>query len=227
MKIRMIKFDVLTLFPQLFSEHFYNLPFKRAVEKGLAGYTLWNLRDFAVDKRGTVDDKTYGGGVGMVLMVEPIYKALENIYGKESIPARPEKERRIVVLSPRGQTFTQEKARELARCKQITFICGRYEGIDGRVEEHLATDVISTGNYVVSGGELPALVVMESITRLLPGVLEKEAAATEESFSSNTIEHPQYTRPEEYKGISVPKVLLTGNHQEIEKWRKDHSKIHS
>jgi len=220
----MINFDVLSLFPQLFTEHIENLPFKRAVERQIASYTLWNLRDFAMDKRGTVDDKTYGGGVGMVLMIEPIYKALENIYGQMDIPDNQSKEKRIIVLSPRGEVFTQEKARELAKCEQITLICGRYEGIDGRVEEELATDVISIGNYVVSGGELPALVVMEAITRLLPGVLEKEAASAEESFSANNIEYPQYTRPEEFKGLSVPKVLLTGNHQDVENWRKEKSK---
>lgn len=226
----MIKFDVITLFPQLFSEHFNNLPFKKAKDKDLASFTLWNLRDFAIDKRGTVDDKTYGGGVGMVLMIEPITKALEAIYKNANIPKKSEKKKRVIVLSPRGKVFTQDKARELAQCEQLTFVCGRYEGIDGRVEENLATEVISTGKYIVSGGELPALVVMESITRLLPGVLEKEAATIKESFSQDyqpdTIEYPQFTRPEEFRGWTVPKVLLTGNHKEIEKWRKEHSNAH-
>lgn len=213
----MITFNVVTLFPQLFEKHLENLPFKKAAEKHLAKYNLINLRDYAIDKRGTVDDKTYGGGVGMVLMIEPIYKALEKIPSGGS----------VVVLSPRGEIFTQKKAQEFAKCNQITLICGRYEGIDGRVEEDLATDVISIGNYIVSGGELPALVIMESITRLLPGVLKKESATNIESFSNgtdNAVEYPQYTRPEEFKGMKIPKTLLSGNHKEIEKWRKINSK---
>jgi len=223
----MIKFDIVTLFPQLFSEHFSNLPFKKAVEKSIAQYNLWNLRDYAIDKRGTVDDKTYGGGVGMILMIEPLHKALKAIYGPNSMPSKDCKRQRVVVLSPRGETFTQAKAVELSQCEQITFLCGRYEGMDARVEENYATDVISVGNYVVSGGELPALTIMESITRLLPGVLEKENASKIESFSDEEgreIEYPQYTRPEDFNGIKVPEVLINGNHKEIEKWREENSK---
>lgn len=234
----MIKFDVITLFPQLFTEHLNNLPFKKAVEKRLADYKFWNLRDFSVNSYGSVDDETYGGGVGMVLMIEPIYKALVQIYGAQVIKkqindALKGEERylpkgsRIVVLSPRGEVFTQEKAKELSKYSQITLICGRYEGIDARVEENLATDVISIGNYVLSGGEIPALAVMESITRILPGVLEKEDASKIESFSEGvgqSIEYPQYTRPDNFIGLKVPEVLLSGNHKEIEKWRKENSR---
>lgn len=222
----MLKFDIVTLFPQLFTEHLQNLPFKKAVEKNLAGYSLWNLRDYAIDKRGTVDDKTYGGGVGMILMIEPIYKALEAIYGSGKIPSQESKKNRIVVLSPRGESYSQRKAEEFLTCDQITLLCGRYEGMDARVEENIATDVISVGNYVVSGGELPALIMMESITRLLPGVLEKESASKIESFSEKNpdkVEYPQYTRPEIFKNICVPKVLVNGNHKEIEEWRKANS----
>jgi tRNA (guanine37-N1)-methyltransferase len=217
----MIKFDIVTLFPQLFSEHFSNLPYKKAAEKELAQYILWNLRDFAIDKRGTVDDRPYGGGVGMILMIEPIYKALEAIYGGKY---KPKKTSKIVVLSPRGEMFSQKKAEEFSKCEQITLLCGRYEGMDGRVEENLATDVISVGNYIVSGGELPALTIMESVTRLLPGVLEKEDATKIESFTENNIEFPQYTRPDDFKGMKVPEVLTQGNHKEIEKWRREKSK---
>lgn len=226
----MIKFDVVTLFPQLFIEHFANLPFKKAVEKNIAHYNLWNLRDFAIDKRGTVDDKTYGGGVGMILMIEPIYKALEAIYGKGNFPKKSfkndgkEGKKRIVVLSPAGEVFTQQKAREFSKCDQITLLCGRYEGIDARIEENIATDIVSLGNFVLSGGELPALCIMESVTRLLPEVLEKKNAALIESFSDGKIEYPQYTRPEVFKKMKVPEILLKGNHQEIEKWRKAKSK---
>ncbi len=207
----MITFDVITLFPNLFKEHLENLPFKRAIEKGLINVNLTNLRDFAIDKRGTVDDTPYGGGVGMILRIEPVYNALQSINNKQ----------RVVLLSPKGEKFTQKKAHELSNCEEITFVCGRYEGIDARIEKYV-TDIISIGDYVVSGGELPTLVIMESITRLIPGVLEKEDAAGIESFSEKLdekLEYPQYTRPEEFKGEKVPEILLSGNHKEIEKWR--------
>jgi len=215
----MLKFDVITLFPQLFTQHLKNLPFRKAVELGLLEVNLHNLRDFAIDKHGTVDDRPYGGGVGMILMVEPIFKALESLGKTEN-----GKKGRVVVLSPSGQKYDQKLAQEFSKEKEITLVCGRYEGIDHRVMEHLATDVISIGDYVVSGGETPALVIMESVTRLLPGVLEKEAALESESFlKEGTVEHPQYTRPEDFKGWKVPKVLLSGNHKEIEKWKGENS----
>ncbi len=222
----MLKFNVITLFPQLIKPHLQELPFKRALEKNLINVSLINLRDFAVDKRGTVDDKPYGGGVGMILMIEPIYKALESLglqnQEKQSAPSK-----HIVLLSPKGKTFNQKMAREFADADEITFICGRYEGVDARVEE-LATDIISVGNYVLSGGELAALTIMESATRLIPGVLEKEDATSIESFASTketseTLEYPQYTRPKRFKNLSVPKVLLSGNHKEIEDWRQKNS----
>ena len=210
-----MRFDVITLFPNLFSEHLKALPLKRAIEKGLATVNLVDLRDFAVDERGSVDDKTYGGGVGMILRPEPIFEAVESL---EKVGKR-----KVVLLSPKGKKFDQKKAAELSRLDQLILICGRYEGFDARIEDHLADEEISIGNYVLSGGELPAMVVMEAVARLLPGVLEKEAATKIESFSSNTIEYPQYTRPEEYRGMKVPEVLLSGNHAEIEKWRKENS----
>jgi tRNA (guanine37-N1)-methyltransferase len=232
----MVKFDIITLFPQLFTEHLANLPFKKAVEKNLAEYNLWNLRNFSINKYGSVDDEPYGGGVGMILMVEPIFKALSEIYGREEMEKMIkngkhtiEKNRKIIVLSPRGTTFNQKKAEELSKCNEISLICGRYEGIDARVEEYLATDVISIGNYILSGGEIPALAIMESVTRIIPGVLEKEEATKYESFSSFSrgkskfIEYPQYTRPENFLGLKVPNTLLSGNHKEIERWRKNNS----
>jgi tRNA (guanine37-N1)-methyltransferase len=216
-----MKFNVLTLLPNLFEEHLSNLPFKRAILNKSLEVNLHNLRDYALDSYGTVDDKPYGGGVGMVLMIEPIYKALTHILG-EGFEKSPERNGRVIVLSPRGKKFTQKMAQELAKENNITFISGRYEGIDARVEESLATDVISIGDYVLSGGELPALVIMEAITRLIPGVLEKDGATEIESFSDGeTLEFSQYTRPENFKGLEVPKVLLSGNHKEIENWRKN------
>ena len=217
---KMLKFNIITLFPDLFTQHLNTLPLKRAIEKGLIQVNLVNLRDFAIDARGTVDDKPFGGGVGMVLMIEPIYKALESIHGADFANTKPA---RIVVTTPRGKTYNQKYARELSETQEITIICGRYEGIDARVEENLATDAISIGNYVLSGGELPALVIMESVTRLLAGVLEKEEAVTIESFTQgdDQIEFPQYTRPEDFKGHKVPEILLSGNHAKIGKWREN------
>lgn len=231
----MIKFDIITVFPQLFTEHLSKLPFKKAVEKKISEYKLWDLKDFSVNNYGSVDDETYGGGVGMILSVEPIYNVLCEIYSKEIIEKQISdsaknslpKDHKIVVLSPRGKTYNQKMARELSKCTQITLICGRYEGIDARVEERLATEVISIGDFVLSGGELPALSIAESITRILPGILEKENAAKIESFSEQNeglVEYPQYTRPENFNGMKVPAVLLNGNHKEIDRWRKDNSK---
>jgi len=235
----MITFDIITLFPQLFTEHFANLPFKKAVEKKLAKYELWDLKKFSINNYGSVDDKTYGGGVGMILMVEPIYKALEKIHGRSTMKKQIQdkgkkslkKDSAIIVLSPRGENFTQNKARELLKYNKITLICGRYEGIDARVEESIATDVISIGDYVLSGGEIPALAIMESITRLIPGILEKQEASQIESFSNSNvtkksqyIEYPQYTRPDDFMGLKVPEILLSGNHKQIEEWRSKNSK---
>jgi len=167
----MLKFNIVTLFPQLIQSHLNELPFKRALEKNLINIDLINLRDYALDTYGTVDGKPYGGGTGMILRVEPIHNALKDIKNKK----------RIILLSPKGEKFTQKKARELIKEDNITFISGRYEGVDARVEDYV-TDIVSIGDYVLSGGELPTLVIMESLVRLLPGVLEKEDATEIESF---------------------------------------------
>ena len=234
----MINFDIITLFPELFEPYVSRLPFKKALNKKAALYNFWDLKKFSNNNYGSVDDRTYGGGVGMILMVEPIYRALEKIYGKKTIKNQIEdkknkslkKGNKIILLSPRGEKYTQKKAEVLSKCSQITLICGRYEGVDARVEESIATDVISLGDFILSGGEIPALAIMESITRLLPGILEKEEASKIESFSkkgvgeSDYIEYPQYTRPEEFMGLKVPHVLLSGNHNKIQKWREKKSK---
>lgn len=204
-------YDIVSLFPEMFSGVFDQSIIKRAQNKGLVNINLHNLRDYAVDDRGTVDDRPYGGGVGMVLMVEPIFKALQKI-----------KSSRVVLLDPRGTRFTQAKAKEFAQLDQLTLICGRYEGVDERVREHLANESISIGDYVLTGGEIPTMVLVDAVTRLIPGVLEKVDATKFESFSEgNNLEHPQYTRPEEFNGWKVPDVLLSGNHGKIEEWRKN------
>lgn len=216
----MIKFNVITLFPNLFEEHLNNLPFKKAIAKKLLDVSLINLRDFAINSYGTVDDKPYGGGTGMILMIEPIHKALESLGQSKN----QEKGTKILLMSPTGIKYNQVKTKELSKLSEITIICGRYEGIDYRVN-HLVDEIISIGDYILSGGELAAMVIMESVTRLIPGVLEKKEASDNESFSDNCLEYPQYTRPEIFKEMEVPKILLSGNHTEIKKWRKKNSKL--
>lgn len=214
--------DIITLFPQMFKGPFDESIIKRAQEKGLAKINIHNLREWAIDKRGTVDDKPYGGGVGMVMMVEPIYKALKDL--KSKIKNQKSK---IILLSPRGKVWNQKLAQKYSKLNHIVLICGHYEGVDERVRNFIDEE-ISIGDYVLTGGEIPAMVLVDSIVRLIPGVLEKPQATKFESFSSlkigklkikNLLEYPQYTRPENFRGLKVPKILLSGNHQEIEKWR--------
>ena len=206
-------FDILTLFPEMFSGPLDFSIIKRAQEKKLVNINFHNIRDNASDERGTVDDRPYGGGVGMVLMVEPIYKALQNI-----------KSKKVVLLDPRGEKFTQKKAKEYSELPQITLICGRYEGVDERVRENLVNESISIGDYVLTGGEIPAMVLVDAVTRLIPGVLEKPNAVKFESHSENDkLEHGQYTRPPKFNGWDVPEILLSGDHKKIEKWREENS----
>ena len=208
----MLEINIITLFPKLFEEFKNVLPFNRALKNNLIKLNIINLKDFALDERGTVDDKPYGGGTGMILRPEPLFKALGSISNKED----------VIALTPKGQTFNQLLAQELSQKKSITFICGRYEGIDQRIIDNLTTKEISVGNFVCAGGEAPAITILESVVRLLPGILEEEVTQ-KESFSEDTLEHPQYTRPEEFNGWKVPDVLVSGNHKEIENWKKQNS----
>jgi len=208
----MIKYNIITLFPDLIKKHLEYLPFRKALEKNLIEVNLIDLKDYALDSYGTVDGKPYGGGTGMILRVEPIYNALKDLKSKKTI-----------LLSPKGQKYTQKTAKKYASLEEITMICGRYEGVDARVE-NFVDEIVSIGDYVLSGGELGALVIAESVTRLLPGVLEKEDATRIESFSQNKLEFPQYTRPETFENLKVPDVLLSGDHKKIQDWRDEHSK---
>lgn len=184
---------------------------KRAKEKKLVEINLHDLRDWAIDKYGTVDDKPYGGGVGMLMRIEPIVNALKEIKKPKA---------RVVLMDPRGEKFTQKKAREYAKLDQLILICGHYEGVDERVKENLVDECISVGDYVLTGGELPAMTIVDAVTRLVPGVLAKSEATEIETFSQeNYKEFPQYTRPEEFNGWKVPEVLLSGNHAKIKKWK--------
>lgn len=225
-------FDIITLFPQMFAGPFDQSIIRRARDKNLVEIKLHDLRQWAVDKRGTVDDRPYGGGVGMILRIEPIYNAIEEIKKKKG-------KSKIVLLDPKGETFSQTKAKEYSRLDQLVVVCGHYEGVDERVREHLVDESVSIGDYVLTGGEIPAMVTIDAVTRLIPGVLEKPEATTIESFSPSQLqettslegtlegkpylEFPQYTRPEEFHGWKVPEVLLSGNHEEIKKWRTSFS----
>ncbi len=227
----MIKFEIITIFPEILSSYLGESLIARAIVKKLIKITTHNLRDFADDARGTVDGRPFGGGLGMVLKVEPIYKAVRKL-----ITNNKKLKTKTIVFTPRGQKFTQKMATKLAKLDQIIFICGRYEGVDQRVAEHVADMEISIGDYDLMGGELPAMVVIESISRLIPGVLGKEALLKERiTKSGGFIEYAQYTRPEVFsaKGGSasggkvwkVPKVLTEGNHKKIEKWKSEHGKV--
>lgn len=231
-----MRFDILTLFPEVIGSYANASIIGSAQEKGIITVNPVQIRDFATDRHRTVDDTPYGGGAGMVLKIEPIAKALQSLdeIATASPEARPRNDRKVVVLSARGEPFTQEKAYEYSQLDQLILICGRYEGIDQRVTDHLADEEISVGPYVLAGGELPALTVMEATARLVPGVLGNPESLNEESFSASgktpqapltrgelTTEYPQYTKPEEYMGWKVPEVLLSGNHEEIKRWRDE------
>ena len=210
----MLKIHVLTLFPEFFESPFNASIIKRALDKGLIQIELINIRDFSRDKHKKVDDYPYGGGSGMVMKPEPIFEAVD--YVEKTIEGE---RRRIILMSPQGKAFNQSLARELATEKNLVFICGHYEGIDERVKT-LITDEISIGDYILTGGEIPALAIIDAVTRLVPGVLGSSQSLEEESFSDGLLEYPQYTRPEVYRGLKVPDVLLSGNHKEIELFRR-------
>src|SRR6266571_5100424 len=205
-------FDIFTLFPAMFQGPFSESMLKRAQEHELLSITLHNIRDATIDKHHIVDDYPYGGGVGMVMKPEPIFVAVEAVY--QGGP--------IILLTPQGRLFNQQIARELAQEQRITLLCGHYEGIDERVRQHLVTDELSIGDYVLTGGELAAMVVVDAVSRLIPGVLTNESTE-EESHSTNLLEYPQYTRPPEFRGWKVPDVLLSGNHAQIARWRRKES----
>lgn len=209
--------DVLTLFPDMLSGVLDASILKRAQEKGKFNYNLVNFRDYTTSKHQKVDDYPYGGGAGMVLTPQPIFDAVEAIT-KDRL-----KKPRVILMCPQGKPFDQKKAEELAEEEHLIFICGHYEGYDERIREHLVTDEISIGDYVLTGGELGAMVVIDSVVRLLPDVLGNEQSAPEDSFSTGLLEHPHYTRPADFRGMTVPDVLLSGNHANIDNWRKRES----
>ena len=209
-----MKIDVLTLFPAMFAGPLDESIVKRARQSGLLDLKIHNLRDYAHDRHKTVDDRPFGGGPGMLLKPEPIFEAVEKIAREKT---------RVILLSPAGRPFSQVIARELAQLDDLLLVTGHYEGFDERVRAELADDELSIGDYVLTNGALPAMVVVDAVTRLLPGVLGDDDSSKEESFSSGQLEYPQYTRPAEFRGMKVPEVLLSGNHAEIAKWRAEQS----
>ena len=218
-----MRFDIISIFPESFTSYFGVSILKRAEASGLIEIHTHNLRDFAHDKHKTVDDTPYGGGAGMVLKVEPLAEALEAVAGQQSAE-RKEPKTRTILFSAKGKIFTQADARRLAGYDRLIFVCGRYEGVDERVTEQWIDEEISIGNYVLTGGELPAMIVTDAVARLIPGVLgNSESAETESHSEEGVVEYPQYTKPEEYRGLRVPEVLLSGHHAEIAKWRKEQS----
>lgn len=212
-----MKIDILTLFPEMFTGVFGSSILKKAQEKEVVQLRVVNFRDYSTNKHNSVDDYPYGGGAGMVLTPQPIFDAVEELT-KET-----ERKPRVVLMCPQGERFTQKKAEELAEEEHLIFICGHYEGYDERVREHLVTDEISIGDYILTGGELASMVITDSVVRLLPDVLGNQQSQIEDSFSTGLLEHPHYTRPAEFRGMKVPDVLLSGNHKYIEEWRHKES----
>ena len=214
--------DIFCLFPEMFVSPFEQSIIKRSQEKGIVEIVAHNIRDYTHDKHHTADDYPYGGGAGMVLKPEPVFEAVEAVEQQLDIKDVP-----IILLTPAGRLFNQQIAQELAQHSHLILICGHYEGIDGRVHEHLATDEISIGDYVLSGGELAAMVVVDAMVRLIPGVLGSEVSLSSDSHVDGLLEYSQYTRPQEYRGWTVPSVLLSGNHQEIACWRRQQDILHT
>lgn len=216
-----MKFHILTLFPEMIEQGLNNSIIKRAVEAGHLSINAVNIRDYTLDKHNKVDDYPYGGGAGMLMQAQPVFDAYKALVKDHEEAGKPTP--RVVFMTPQGRTFKQEIAQELAKEEELIFLCGHYEGIDERVLEEIVTDELSIGDYVLTGGELPAMVVIDTVARLIPGVLNNDESANDESFAGNLLEYPQYTRPEVWHEKKVPEVLLSGHHANIAKWRLEQS----
>ncbi len=208
-----MRFDVVTIFPDFFRDFLSFGVLGRALKRGIIEIKIHNLRDYSTDKHKKVDDKPYGEETGMVLMPEPVFNAVENVKIKNSSL--------VILLSPQGKLFNQEIALRLSTFSQIILICGRYEGVDERIREYLIDEEISIGDYVLSGGEIPAMVIIDAVSRLIPGVVGKEESIRKDSFFSEILDYPRYTRPRNFRGFMVPEVLLSGNHEKIKKWQEE------
>jgi tRNA (guanine37-N1)-methyltransferase len=209
-----VKFDIVTIFPRMFDGPTREGILGRAIERGLVDLKVFDLRDFTDDRHRTVDDVAYGGGPGMVLKPAPLFRAIEHVRETRGEPAA------VVLTSPQGRPFCQADAVRLSRCGHVVVLCGRYEGVDERVRDHLATEEISIGDYVLTGGELPALVLLDAAVRLLPGAVGDEQSVELDSFTRGLLDYPHYTRPAEFRGLTVPDVLTSGHHEQVRRWRK-------
>jgi tRNA (guanine37-N1)-methyltransferase len=219
-----MQFEVFTLLPEVFPPYLESSILQRARQRGLIEVRVHNIRDYTHDKHHTTDDTPYGGGGGMVMKPEPVFEAVESVLGISSDPAQPVNTP-VILLTPQGRVFTQRVAEELSQHERVALLCGRYEGVDERIREHLVTDEISVGDYVLTGGELPALILIDAVSRLIPGVLGDPTGAEDDSHSMGLLEYPHYTRPPEFRGWQVPEVLLSGDHGKIEKWRREQALI--
>ncbi len=215
-----MQFEVFTLLPEVFPPYLESSILQRARQRGLLEVRVHNIRDYTHDRHHTTDDTPYGGGGGMVMKPDPVFEAVESVLGPVSARTQPVTIP-VILLTPQGRVFTQRVAEEYARYERIALLCGRYEGVDERIREHLVTDEISIGDYVLTGGELPALILIDAITRLIPDVLGDPTGAEDDSHSMGLLEYPHYTRPPEFRGWKVPDVLLSGDHAKIEKWRRE------
>ena len=211
-----MEFDVFTLLPEVFPPYLESSILQRARQRGLIDVCVHNIRDWAADKHHVTDDEPYGGGGGMVMKVEPVFAAVESVLG-------PETRFRVILLTPQGRVFNQKVAMELAQHPRLALICGRYEGVDERIREQLVTDEISIGDYVLTGGELPALILIDAVSRLLPGVLGDPDGAADDSHATGLLEYPHYTRPPAFRGWKVPDILVSGDHAKIAQWRREQS----
>ncbi len=218
-----MQFEVFTVLPEIFPPYLESSILNRARQKGLIDVRVHNIRDYTHDKHHTTDDTPYGGGGGMVMKPEPIFEAIETVLGLAPLQTQsePASNTPIILLTPQGRVFNQRIAEELSRHERIALLCGRYEGIDERIREHLVTDEISIGDYVLTGGELPALMIIDAISRLLPGVLGDPTGAEDDSHSMGLLEYPHYTKPPEFRGWKIPDVLASGNHAKINQWRRE------
>ncbi|EGT3746708.1 TPA: tRNA (guanosine(37)-N1)-methyltransferase TrmD [Clostridioides difficile] len=213
-----MRFHIMTLFPEIFNSYMDESIMKRAVEKGIIEVHIYNIRDFSNNKHKKVDDYPFGGGAGMVMTPQPIYDTYKYIITTHNIN-NPS----VIYLTPKGKVYNQSMAKQMSLKEDIILLCGHYEGIDERIIDLIVTDEISIGDYILTGGELPALIMIDSISRLIPGVLNQEESFEEESFKDNLLEYPHYTRPRDFEGLKVPEVLLSGNHKKIDEWRREES----
>ncbi len=214
-----MRIDILTLFPEVFPDFLGHSILRIAQEKGLVELHVWNIRDFTLDKHKKVDDRPYGGGPGMVIRPEPVFRAIEEVEKDSPIPSKK------ILLSPQGVKFSQSTAKALSQQSRLLLLCGHYEGLDERIREGFDFLEISIGDYVLSGGEAPAMIVIDAVVRLIPGALGDESSSVSESFNEGLLEYPQYTRPQDFRGMKVPEILLSGNHEKIKEWRLEQSKL--